>query len=62
MVKGPLILFFAKGMPSKMETCKRIFNDIPLSSLSSANKKPCKNYDVDHTYLHIYYYPFRNIS
>ena len=62
LVKGPPFLVFAKGMPSKMETCKRIFNDLPLSNLRPTDRESSKNDDVGHTYSHTCNYPFCSIS
>lgn len=62
VVKGPPFLVFAKGMPSKMETCKRISNDLPLSNLRPTDRESSKNDDVGHTYSHTCNYPFRSIS
>lgn len=39
MVIGPMILLFVKGRPSKLEMCKRIFDDLHFSNLDSAEKK-----------------------
>ena len=47
VVKGPTILFFAKGMLSNLKTWKGIFNDLSFASRDSTDKSHLINDTVD---------------